>query len=90
MASCQHHIAACHVVRKTDLLLTMPEDGQALDVEVADGYLSWQRRIEQIVEEERLDGIYVIRPACPLSISTLQKRSRPTRTCHGSNAPSVQ
>ena len=31
------------------------------DVEVADGYLSWQRRIEQIAQEERLDGIYVIR-----------------------------
>jgi len=35
------------------------------DVEVADGYLSWQRRIEQIVEEERLDGIYVIRTSMP-------------------------
>src|SRR5205814_9976613 len=28
------------------------------DVEVADGYLSWLRRIEQIEEEARLDGIY--------------------------------
>jgi transposase len=35
------------------------------DVEVADGYLSWQRRIEQIAEEERLDGIYVIRTTMP-------------------------
>jgi hypothetical protein len=35
------------------------------DVEVADGYLSWQRQIEQIVEEERLDGIYVIRTSMP-------------------------
>jgi transposase len=35
------------------------------DVEVADGYLSWQRRIEQIAEEERLDGIYVIRTSMP-------------------------
>lgn len=35
------------------------------DVEVADGYLSWQRRIEQIEEEARLDGIYVIRTSMP-------------------------
>jgi transposase len=35
------------------------------DVEVADGYLSWQRRIEQIAEEGRLDGIYVIRTSVP-------------------------
>lgn len=35
------------------------------DVEVADSHLSWQRRIEQIAEEERLDGIYVIRTSVP-------------------------
>src|ERR1700692_974231 len=35
------------------------------DVEVADGYLSWQRRIEQIAEEGRLDGIYVLRTSMP-------------------------
>ncbi len=35
------------------------------DVEVAEGYLSWQRRIEQIEEEARLDGIYVIRTSMP-------------------------
>jgi transposase len=35
------------------------------DVEVADGYLAWQRRIEQIEEEARLDGIYVIRTSMP-------------------------
>jgi transposase len=35
------------------------------DVEVADGYLTWQRRIEQIEEEARLDGIYVIRTSMP-------------------------
>jgi transposase len=35
------------------------------DVEVADGYLSWQRRIEQIEEEAQLDGIYVIRTSMP-------------------------
>jgi transposase len=34
-------------------------------VEVADGYLSWQRRIEQIEHEARLDGIYVIRTSMP-------------------------
>jgi transposase len=31
------------------------------DVEVADAYLSWQRRFEQIDEEARLDGVYVLR-----------------------------
>jgi transposase len=35
------------------------------DVEVAHGHLSWQRRIEQIAEEERLDGIYVLRTSMP-------------------------
>ena len=35
------------------------------DVEIADGHLSWQRRIEQIAQEERLDGIYVIRTSMP-------------------------
>lgn len=35
------------------------------DVEVADHYLSWQRRIEQIEQEARLDGIYVIRTSMP-------------------------
>jgi hypothetical protein len=35
------------------------------DVEVADGYLTWLRRIEQIEEEARLDGIYVIRTSVP-------------------------
>src|SRR6267378_3269979 len=35
------------------------------DVEVADGYLSWQRRFEQIDEEARLDGVYVLRTSMP-------------------------
>jgi transposase len=35
------------------------------DVEIADRHLSWQRRIEQIAEEERLDGIYVLRTSVP-------------------------
>jgi transposase len=35
------------------------------DVEIADGHLSWQRRIEQIAEEGRLDGIYVLRTSVP-------------------------
>jgi len=35
------------------------------DVQVTDGHLSWQRRIEQIAEEERLDGIYVLRTSMP-------------------------
>jgi hypothetical protein len=34
-------------------------------VEIADGYLSWQRRIDQIEHEARLDGIYVIRTSVP-------------------------
>jgi transposase len=35
------------------------------DVEIANHHLSWQRRIEQIAEEERLDGIYVLRTSMP-------------------------
>jgi transposase len=35
------------------------------DVEIADRHLCWQRRIEQIAEEERLDGIYVLRTSVP-------------------------
>ncbi|MBV9561318.1 MAG: transposase, partial [Bradyrhizobium sp.] len=35
------------------------------DVEVADGYLCWYRRAEQIAEEGRLDGIYIIRTSMP-------------------------
>jgi transposase len=35
------------------------------DVEIADRHLSWQRRIEQIAEEEHLDGIYVLRTSVP-------------------------
>jgi transposase len=35
------------------------------DVEIANRHLSWQRRIEQIAEEERLDGIYVLRTSMP-------------------------
>jgi transposase len=34
-------------------------------VEIADGSLSWQRRIDQIEHEARLDGIYVIRTSMP-------------------------
>ena len=35
------------------------------DVEVADGHLRWHRRMEQIADEARLDGIYVIRTSMP-------------------------
>jgi transposase len=35
------------------------------DVEVADGYLAWHRRFEQIEQEARLDGIYVLRTSLP-------------------------
>jgi hypothetical protein len=35
------------------------------DVEVADGYLAWHRRFEQIEQEARLDGIYVLRTSMP-------------------------
>ncbi len=34
-------------------------------VEIRDGHLSWQRRIDRIEEEARLDGIYVIRTNVP-------------------------
>jgi len=35
------------------------------DVEIADGHLRWHRRMEQIADEARLDGIYVIRTSMP-------------------------
>lgn len=35
------------------------------DVEVADGHLAWHRRFEQIEQEARLDGIYVLRTSMP-------------------------
>ncbi len=35
------------------------------DVAIGDGSLTWQRRIEHIEEEARLDGIYVIRTSVP-------------------------
>jgi hypothetical protein len=35
------------------------------DVEIRDGVLTWRRRIEQIAQEARLDGIYVIRTSVP-------------------------
>jgi transposase len=67
-----------HVGRKNSRLKSAAEIGMAVgavlnrkkmakhfDVEVADGYLAWQRRMEQIAEEERLDGIYVIRTSVP-------------------------
>jgi transposase len=66
------------VCRKNSRLKSAAEIGMAVgavlnrkkmakhfDVEVADGYLSWQRRIDQIEEEARLDGIYVIRTSMP-------------------------
>ena len=66
------------VYRKNSRLKSAAEIGMAVgavlnrkkmakhfDVEVADSYLAWQRRIEQIEEEARLDGIYVIRTSMP-------------------------
>jgi hypothetical protein len=34
-------------------------------IEIREGYLSWQRRTDQIEREARLDGIYVIRTSVP-------------------------
>jgi hypothetical protein len=46
-------------------ILNRKKMAKHFDVEVADGYLTWLRRIEQIEEEARLDGIYVIRTSVP-------------------------
>lgn len=67
-----------HVCRKNSRLKRAADIGMAVgavinrkkmakhfDVEVADHHLSWQRRIEQIEDEARLDGIYVIRTSMP-------------------------
>jgi len=76
LAATEHELARvqAQVQRKHSPLRSSAQIGMAVgavldrkkmakhfDVEVADGYLSWQRRIEQIEEEARLDGIYVIR-----------------------------
>jgi len=53
--------SAAEIAMAVGAVLNRKKMAKHFDVEVADGYLSWQRRIEQIAQEERLDGIYVIR-----------------------------
>jgi transposase len=80
LAATEHELARvqAQVQRKHSPLRSSAQIGMAVgavldrkkmakhfDVEEADGYLSWQRRIEQIEEEARLDGIYVIRTSIP-------------------------
>ena len=57
--------SAAEIGMAVGAVLNRKKMAKHFDVEVADGYLSWQRRIEQIAEEERLDGIYVIRTSVP-------------------------
>jgi transposase len=57
--------SAAHIGMAVGAVLNRKKMAKHFDVEVADGYLSWQRRIEQIEEEARLDGIYVIRTSMP-------------------------
>jgi hypothetical protein len=59
-----HVAAALGMIRKI-ALDNRKKMAKHFDVEIGDGYLSWQRRIEQIEEEARLDGIYVIRTSVP-------------------------
>src|ERR1700685_1751611 len=56
---------AADIGMESGAVLNRKKMGKHFDVEVGDGYLSWQRRIEQIAEEGRLDGIYVLRTSMP-------------------------
>jgi transposase len=60
-----HLKSAADIGMAVGAVLNRKKMAKHFDVEVADGYLSWQRRIEQIEEEARLDGIYVIRTSMP-------------------------
>jgi transposase len=65
---CRKHFRlknAAEIGMAVGAVLNRKKMAKHFDVEVADGHLSWQRRMEQIAEEERLDGIYVIRTSMP-------------------------
>jgi transposase len=57
--------SAAQIGMAVGAVLNRKKMAKHFDVEVADGSLCWSRRIEQIAEEERLDGIYVIRTSMP-------------------------
>jgi transposase len=57
--------SAAEIGMAVGAILNRKKMAKHFDVKVADGYLSSQRRIEQIEEEARLDGIYVIRTSVP-------------------------
>jgi transposase len=57
--------SAAEIGMAVGAVLNRKKMAKHFDVEVGDGYLTWQRRIEQIEEEARLDGIYVIRTSVP-------------------------
>jgi transposase len=57
--------SAAEIGMAVGAVLNRKKMAKHFDVEVGDGSLSWQRRIEQIEEEARLDGIYVIRTSLP-------------------------
>lgn len=57
--------SAAEIGMAVGAVLNRKKMAKHFDVEVADGYLSWQRRLDQIEAEAGLDGIYVIRTSVP-------------------------
>src|ERR1700722_18566267 len=57
--------SAAEIGMAVGAVLNRKKMAKHFDVEIADSYLSWQRRIGQIEEEAHLDGIYVIRTSMP-------------------------
>jgi transposase len=60
-----HLHGAAEIGMAVGAVLNSKKMAKHFDVEIRDGSLTWQRRIEQIEQEARLDGIYVIRTSMP-------------------------
>ena len=57
-------------------------------IEIREGHLSWQRRLDRIEEEARLDGIYVIRTSVPAEHLDAAETVQAYKDLSRSNAPS--
>ncbi|KAA3445850.1 IS1634 family transposase [Mesorhizobium sp. SARCC-RB16n] len=57
--------SAAEIGMAVGAVLNSKKMAKHFDVEIGDGALTWRRRIGQIEEEARLDGIFVIRTSVP-------------------------
>jgi transposase len=57
--------AAAEIGLAVGAVLDNKKMAKHFEVEIRDGSLTWQRRIEQIEQEARLDGFYVLRTSVP-------------------------